>query len=245
MRKHFITAICLISLLLFLGGQIVQASTAYGFETTSLSEEEIESRWKYIHFVSVADGISLEHIKEPIVCFDVSKDSMILLGFDENTVAITDKNGKMLQCFKFANNGSFYVQWQDEHILLFLVRGALIVEISQEGQLINMVATDDHSIENNSLWNAVRGKNNIRVDDASYCLRNQMGIFNYMASTYSQLVCTDSDGNEAVLFDVNEAQLAKNIVVTIGLFLFIAIVITEIFRQFSKTKKAEGGADDF
>ena len=101
------------------------ATTNYGFETTDLSENEVNQIWQNINLRKSPDLKSLDNIELPIVSFDVSKDGIILLGFKENKIAISNSNN-VLTLFEFDNDGSFYVQWNDGNILLMLVRGSIV-----------------------------------------------------------------------------------------------------------------------
>lgn len=68
------------------------ATTNYGFETTDLSENEVDQIWQNINLRKSSDLKSLDSIELPIVSFDVSKDGIILLGFKENKIAISNSN---------------------------------------------------------------------------------------------------------------------------------------------------------
>ena len=121
MRKHFILTVCLILLFLQSLGLNVCASTTSMFETTNLSENEISQIWQNINVRNSLDSISLSSIGLPIVSFDVSENGMILLGFKGNKVAVVDED-TVTNFFEFSNDGSFYVQWNENNILLLLVR---------------------------------------------------------------------------------------------------------------------------
>lgn len=236
MYKKLILNVCIIFLLLFLGGLTVHASTTYGFETTNLSNNEKIEIWKNINVKSLSDSISLNDIGLPIVSFDVSESEKILLGFKGNRVAVLDKNREVLNFFEFSNDGSFYVQWNGDNILLLLVRGSIIVEFTSTGQLIDMVKAEDNSIKNNSLWNEISKKDYVYVRENSYSIRNQMGFLNFFSSSYSQLLKIDSNGNITTVYDVNSTQLTKTIVIFIANLLFVALVAVIIVRQFLKAK---------
>lgn len=212
------------------------ATTNYGFETTDLSENEVNQIWQNINLRKSSDLKSLDSIELPIVSFDVSKDGIILLGFKENKIAISNSNN-VLTLFEFDNDGSFYVQWNDGNILLMLVRGSIVIEFSQDGQLINMVKTDDSSVKNNSLWNQIAKKKSVNIGQASYYVKNDMGIFNFLASSYSQLITEDSQGNQTILYDVNNTQMTKTIVAFFAVIVFAAVVVLMILVQFVKFRK--------
>ena len=211
------------------------ATTNYGFETTDLSENEVNQIWQNINLRKSPDLKSLDNIELPIVSFDVSKDGIILLGFKENKIAISNSNN-VLTLFEFDNDGSFYVQWNDGNILLMLVRGSIVIEFSQDGQLINMVKTDDSSVKNNSLWNQIAKRKSVNIGQASYYVKNDMGMFNFLASSYSQLITEDSQGNQTILYDVNNTQMTKTIVAFFAVIVFAAVVVLMIISFVSASQ---------
>ena len=148
----------------------------------------------------------------------------------ENKIAISNSNN-VLTLFEFDNDGSFYVQWNDGNILLMLVRGSIVIEFSQDGQLINMVKTDDSSVKNNSLWNQIAKRKSVNY------VKNDMGMFNFLASSYSQLITEDSQGNQTILYDVNNTQMTKTIVAFFAVIVFAAVVVLMILVQFVKFRK--------
>lgn len=229
MRKYFVLIICVISLFLLPEGLDACALTTYGFETTDLSEESKNQIWENIEFKKSVDSMSLDSIRLPIVSFDVSKNGMILLGLEGNKVAIVDES-KVLAFFEFSINGSFYVQWHDNNILLLLVRGSIIVEISTNGQLINMIKADTRSTQNNTLWNQIDRKKQVDIGESSYCVKNNMGILNFFLSTSSLLIKSDSTGSEKVIYDVRGVQSSKTITILIIVIALFAVVVFELVR---------------
>lgn len=64
-----------------------------------------------------------------------------------------------------------------------------------------------------------------------------MGIFNFLALSYSQLITEDSQGNQTILYDVNNTQMAKTIVAFFAVIVFAAVVVLIILAQFVKFRK--------
>ena len=58
-----------------------------------------------------------------------------------------------------------------------------------------------------------------------------------MASSYSQLITEDSQGNQTILYDVNNTQMAKTIVAFFAVIVFAAVVVLIILAQFVKFRK--------
>lgn len=237
MVKRLLITICIISLLIPSGILTAQASTTYGFEATDLSENKINGIWQNID-VKVLSNISLNDIKSSIVTFDISKNGLILLGFEslksEKKVAIVDDEKNVLKLLEFSTYGSFYLQWKENNILLLLVRGSIIVEISQDGQLVNMISVDMESTTNNSLWHKILAKRKINMGGSTYYIRNKWAILNYMKSAYSQLVKKDSQGNETILYDVDIVQAKRTtlfVMIVIIYFLYLAVSVYRDYKN--------------
>jgi membrane protein YdbS with pleckstrin-like domain len=64
-----------------------------------------------------------------------------------------------------------------------------------------------------------------------------MGIFNFLALSYSQLITEDSQGNQTILYDVNNTQMTKTIVAFFAVIVFAAVVVLIILAQFVKFRK--------
>ena len=186
---------------------------------------------------SSVDSVSLNDIGAPIVSFDISDDGEILLGFEGNEFAVVDEMG-VVNLYEFTNDGIFYVKWNDDNILLLLVRGSIVVEIDTDGQLVNMIKADESSSHNNSLWNYISRKKCISQGEYSYCVRNDMGLFNFFTSSYSQLIKTDSNGNTTVIYDISDAIIAKSILLLFCVVILIAVVVKSVVIESEKYKKS-------
>ncbi len=91
--------------------------------------------------------------------------------------------------------------------------------------------------QNNSYWNDSVFSTIRKVGDVEYRLKNDMGILNILASSYSQLIVVNSAGEGTILYDVNSSQLAKIAtvcVLVVGAFLIAVLAIT---WQFIKLKR--------
>ena len=64
-----------------------------------------------------------------------------------------------------------------------------------------------------------------------------MGVLNIFASSYSQLLRTDSNGNETVLYDVSTAQMTKTVCIFISVLIFVALVTAVIICPFFIAKR--------
>ena len=230
MRRYFISTICVILIFISVVSSNVNATTEYGFKTTPLSEDIVNQIWSAINIKSSSDVPSLNAIGLQIVSFDVSKNSEILLGFKDNKIAIVN-DGEVQQFFEFSNDGLFYVRWKENNILLFLVRGSVIVEFSTKGELINIVQADSSNESNNSLWNEIAKRKEVSINQYTFSIRNKSSFFSLFSSSFSQLIKTDSNGNETIIYDVSSDKAIRFVVLSIAIIIFILIVFLIIFRR--------------
>ncbi len=233
MKKYLYLLVSVFMLLLLFVGSHASALSVCDFETTELSNETKHKIWNNINVNVIAYEKPLDDMALPIVGFDVSADGIFLIGFKDNKVALVDQNKNVLKLFKFSNEGSFYVNWSDDNnILLLLVRGSIIVEMSPDLELISINKVSDNSLTNNSLWNEISGKTHVEFDECSYYIKNKSVILKIFSSSYSQLIKTDSEGNSTVIYDISKIQTPKTVFCIIAIVIFVAVVILIIKQKY-------------
>lgn len=233
-RKTVIKIITVLLIIVFLPVYDVKASVNCDeFETLSMTKEQITKIWDSINLRS-ASSIS----SSPIINFDVSESNNIVIALDEKKILIKNQDNRVLNCYEFDSEGIFYVSWNGDNILLFLVRGSVIVEFSLEGQLINMVDCDTHSIKNSELWRAVGNNKKVSANGFDYNIKNNMGILNIFSfQRYSQLIRTDSVGNETIFYDVSQSQLEKIVFRIVVVIIMIIAAVMSIVYPVIRAKK--------
>ena len=234
MRRTSTFLVMLILMLSFVSVQAVALNT--GFTTEALSEgdkERILANMKIKH-------LSDEPAKVAIDCFDVDENGVIAIGcssnFETKRVCIYEKDGSFKCGYSFETNGSFGIELIDNGLAIYLVRSDVAVFISSDG-IVEEILEIQNSLDNNSYWN-----NNVfstvrETKDATYVLKNDLGIFNLCASSYSQISVTDADGKESIIYDVNAEQLVKNIFITILVSIFVSIVVAGVVKEILKFKR--------
>ena len=243
MRKYVLLIILIFSFL-FCVPVSVFASSTYGFDTVEISEDEIARVWPKFNFRKSEDEVTLENIGLPIESFDVAENGRLLLGFKGNKIAIVDENN-ILNLFEFKTEGVFYVQWNGDNFLLYIVRGSIILELSQDGQLINYIETDTTSFQNVQLWNQACNRHKIDLGQYSYELQNKNWLENFGKVAYSQLIRSDANGNSVILYDAGSqhhifSAAIRIIIVLIVIggvaYIFVPFIIFEIGkRRMNKT----------
>ena len=181
-------------------------------------------------------GISLileEPSKKSIQCFDVNDDGMIALGhknFNDAIISVYDSNGIFKYGYGFKYNASFGIEWNNDYINIYLIRSDILVVLDTDANVVDVVAVHN-TVENDRYKNDCIFSSEKMVGDTKYALRNNMGILNFISTSYSQLVKTSSNGEEIVLYNVNNFQLIKTIVVVCFAIAFVALAIYVIFKK--------------
>lgn len=206
-----------------------------GFSTEEVSEK---TRNRFASNIELS-LLTTEPVKKGIQCFDVNEKGMVAIGqngADDKRVCIYDSDGKFLYGYTFDSAQSFGVEWDGEYINIYFNRSGVIISLDSDCNVLNIKevqSTIDNSIYKNHLKHSKRS-----IGDTTYLIRNDMGIFNLIALSYSQVVTIDSTGAERIIYDINSEQLF----ITISLFIIIlggvSGVIAVLARQCIKLRQS-------
>lgn len=200
-----------------------------GFTTEALSEKDKATILANIN-ISV---LKYEPPRKAITCFDVNENGLIAIGCESSenkTIGIYTSDGVFQYGYKFRDNGRFGVEWDEDNVIIYFVRGDVAVTLTPEGKVENILEIQN-TIENNSYWNQFVFSTKRKIEDTEYALKNDMGVFNIFASSYSQLVVTNAKGEESVVYDVNSIHFFNVIIVFVGVLLFGCLVVFGIIRE--------------
>lgn len=211
-------------LLLFLIGWGVKVSAVNtGFTTRPLTEEE---RNRILPNINIS-LTKTEPVRGSIECFDVNDSEMIAIGQskgDRIEVCVYSQDGIFMYGYALSDNGPFGVEWDGNDINIYRVRSDLIVTVDRNGN-IKDIAEVENTSENNSYERYLLSSTERNTDDARFYIRNDMGALNIFAFSHSQLVMERPDGEEIIIYDVNDTQLARTI---ICLIVFISFFVAAI-----------------
>ena len=224
--------ILLVLAFLLLEGHSVYAMTT-GFSTTEIDND---TRQHIISSIALTP-LDKEPKKMPVCCFDVNEDERLVLGWDTNTsgkkvIAVYQSDGSFLYGYSFYVSGSFGVQWDNENILLYSVRGNVAISIHADGTIAEIREIED-TIENNSYWYAVNSWQRT-VGTDRFLRKCSMGPLNLVAFASSQIIKIDAAGTETMIYDVNQEYLIKVIAVTLFVVLFVAYTLITIVQTIKK-----------
>lgn len=176
-----------------------------------------------------------EPSKATIECFDVNDNGMIALGhtnYNDAIISVYDSNGIFKYGYGFKYNASFGIEWNNDYINIYLIRSDILVVLDADANVVDVVAVHN-TVENDRYKNDCVFSSEKMVGDTKYALRNNMGILNFISTSYSQLVKISSAGEETILYNVNNFQTIKTLVFVCCAVAFVALAIYTIFKKHS------------
>lgn len=190
--------------------------------------------------------IETEPTKSSVVCFDVNENQMIAVGqksSDRKIICVYSSDGIFQYGYTFNCSGDFGVEWDKDNLNIYFVRSDVVISVSQDGEISNVLEVTN-SIENNSYVNHFIHATKKNIGDTTYLIRNDMGIFNWVATSYSQIVIKDVSDAENVVYDVNSTQLLSTILSAIFTLAFAIIVVIVVFRPVIKSMRINKNKSD-
>lgn len=231
--RYFRCYVFVISLLfLFMASGVEVSAMTSGFSTEDLSEKDSRT------FISNIDFAMLKEkpAERAIQCFDVSENGRIALGqdgTDGEVLCVYSSDGEFQYGYTFNCGQSFGVEWTGENINIFFVRSDVLMTVNREGEILD-IAQVQNTIENNTYYNHYISATERRAGNTRYTIRNDMGILNVFATSYSQLIMTKSTGEEIILYDVNSVQFAKSLTICVLAIILFLSAVAVIVWQFIK-----------
>ena len=225
--------IILLLALLFLVENRVSAMLT-GFSTTEM-DEQTKQRIVTSLELSLLDK---EPKKKPVCCFDVNEKEQIAIGWATGTsnkkiIGVYLPDGTFLYGYQFYISGDFGVEWDKETLIIYIVRGDTAISINANGT-IDEIRKIENTIENNSYWiHSVKARQR-EVGTNLFIRKSNMGPFNLIASSSSQIIKIDVSGKKTLVYDVNRAYLIRIAAKTILVALFVVLVITRIVLSIKK-----------
>ena len=205
-----------------------------GFETSELSSKEKNNFISNIDFSLILD----EPDKKGVICFDVNDQGMIAVGqndFERKNICVYTSEGEFMYGYTFNCEQNFGLEFDGSNVNVCFVRSDVVVSLDTEGNILDVKKIQD-SIDNSSYRTALLYSTTRTVGDTTYLIRNDMGILNWIAISFSQIVIVDATGAETVIYDVNSMQLTKMIVAISLICVLVFFAVAVIIRQFIKLR---------
>ena len=226
------TILLLLTILTNEGVKVSAVNTASS--TESMPENEMTSFLKN----TIVPTLNTEPERKPIDCFDINENGVIAIGssdFENKTICIYSNNGQFLFGYRFKCNGEFGVEFAKNDLVIYFVRSNVAMAVNHMGEVVE-IQEIQNTPENNSYWNNHVLSNSRKIGDTEYSLKNNFGILNVFASSYSQLIVREANGEERILYDVNSAQLFNMLFMFICVLLTVCLAVAVLVRQFVKLK---------
>lgn len=204
----------------------------------STSEMNLENQHTFLSNINLS-LIADEPQKRTILCFDVNSNGMIAIGSaasENKYISVYDSTGEFQYGYTFNCNQSFGVQWDNTNLIICFVKNDVAASFDSNGNNTELRIIENTD-SNNSYWNNSVFSREKTIDSNSYTIKNNMGALNIFASSYSQLIKTDAQGNETVLYDVSTIQLTQTVFIIIAAVVFVLIAITAIIWHFLRAKR--------
>lgn len=197
-----------------------------GFKTSEFQDEEkktILSNFKLTLVTEEAPG-------NPITCFDVNDSGLIAIGAEDSldstkkSVWVYDSAGTFRHGYTFDNDGTFGIEWDGNNIIIYLVRSDIAALVDEKGNVLD-VQKIENTTDNNSYWNHSVFSTQRTVGNYKYTIKNDMGLFNILAPSYSQLIAVDDLGNQTIIYDFSTEYNTRFVVNSTAIIAFVAIVV--------------------
>ena len=203
------------------------SASAFSFITQPMAEDNAQQVWNSVNLHMIEDADFL--LRGKVSYFSVSDAGEIALLWEGNLIMLLQPDGTVDAVYRFSSTGISYLYCRDDHLVLYLVRGGILIEFTPEGELLS-ISKAPQNTENNRVFREMAAQEKAEFNGATYHLTRR-----------SQLVCTGRDGTQQVLYDPGP------VVSRSGLFsLFSAAVLLligpTIIRQV-KLRRKEPTAD--
>ena len=227
--------IILLSVILIFLSTIEVNAINTGFSVEELSKEEQDN------FVSNIDITLLteEPAKSAFICFDVNNSGLIAIGQDTPgiaTVCVYSMGGFFQYGYSLNCLGHYGVEWDGENLNIYLFRSDKIVSVSPTGVVLGVFEVQN-TVENNLYSNNYIHATRRIIGDTEYCITNDLGILNFFASSFSQVVVKASTGVETIVYDAAPRQHTNAIVAIMIVCICVAMAVVVIVGNIKRAKQ--------
>lgn len=200
---------------------------------TGFLKEQISTQNQKLFLSNINLSLINKEEKGLINCFDVNNNGLIAIGSknsDKKTICVYTSNGTFLYGYTFNCSSSFGVEWNRDNLTIYFVRSDVAACFDENGKCIEIKKIKD-TIANNSYWNNYIFSTKRKIDQNEYILKNDMGIFNILAFSYSQLIKVNENGLETIIYDVSDTIIIKTLIIFLSVIIFISIVVSMLLKK--------------
>lgn len=231
--KYLILSLALLSVLFANPIKVNAVNT--GFDTNDFPTEQKAS---FISNVNLST-ISKEPAPKTILCFDVNNDHLIAVGHEalnKKMVSVYTSDGTFQYGYIFNCSGSFGLEWDNENLNIYFVRSDLILSVTPSGEVVDVLEIQDTQ-SNNEYSNELLYSTKRKIGNTEYSIESDIGAFlDFFASSYSQIVITNENGERSIIYDVNDEQLFNMVLSIAGITAWFCLCAVLGYKEFRKHK---------
>ena len=222
--------IVLLLVVLSVGTVPTVAAMNTGFSTAPIAEERRQAILSDLKLYLLTE----EPPKDSIRCFDVNEAGVIALGLAGGSPTICVYDQSVFQYgYRFVTPGDFELEWDGDHLLLYLVRGNIVVELTPQGKGVAIEEIQDIPT-NKQYWRQLDTVDQCTVGDTVYSLEKGIAFFE---PSYSQVIAVNAAGEKTILYDVSCEKLPSFVMGVIVILLLIGVVVLVVVRSIANAKQ--------
>lgn len=222
----------LFAVIVFVISVPVANAMTLGFVTYSLSGEEKAEAIKKINLELIYDDSN----KVGIQCFDVSSNGSIALAFQSGSkgwVYVYNPKGVFQYGFTFVADGDFGIEFYQEFLALYFIRGNRIAIYDSSGTCID-ICDEIPPNQNIGRTKEILNRYQKELSGKQYILERDVAL----GDSYSRCVVIDQQGIRTEIYDVSTKHSAGQIVRLISILVFFVFGSWAAIRKHSKKEDA-------
>lgn len=220
----------LFAVIVFVISVPVANAMTLGFATYSLSGEEKAESIKKINLELIHDDSN----RAGIQCFDVSQNGSVALAFQSGSrclIYVYNAAGAFQYGFMFFSDGDFGIEFYQEYLAIYFIRGNSIAIYDSEGNCID-IQKELNPNQNLGRTKEILNRTLKEVDGKQYILERDVPL----GDSYSRCVVVDTKGTRTVLYDNSTTHSTAQIV---RLVAFVSFFVFVAWGAYKKLKQAE------
>ncbi len=225
----------LLSLVMFVAIAVSFSLTANAalFDMSVIEEDTTDEFWRERGIHKIED----EYLKQPIKSFDVNDKGFVVIATTNNMLIVLDDNNEQVSAISFENYGDYFVKWNGENILLFLVRGDDIVQMNMNGDFISKIIVNKDDWETARKWRELsKLQSSVVMNNNEYRLKSSNAVLKIFNSLYSTIEKVDANGNIVTVYDVTEKYNGMAFLFCTFHLLVVGIMIYFFVRLYIENK---------
>ena len=180
--------------------------------------------------------ITDEPPKIGVRCFDVNSSGMLVVyqpSLSGKYISVLSNSGEFIYGYYISNcSQDIGLEWdteQNDILNLYFVRSNILASVDSKGNVIDFCEVP-LTIENNTKINNMLYSTSRTVGSMEYHTKNDMGLLNIFALSYSQIISVNDSGDESIIFDISSTALYNTVAILIIFILFVFVALTVIIK---------------